>query len=453
MDKKLDQQITQYLENHKEQFIKDLKGLLSIDSVGVGPQGDKPYGEGVADALDYMLALCKDANLTTKNYDYYCGEATYGDGEESVASLTHLDVVPVSDNWKHDPFGAEIKDNVIYARGAVDNKGPGVAALYGLKALLDAGVPLKREIKLIFGCDEESGMGGVKHYLTKTDAPTYAFTPDAEFPVIHAEKNILHGTFHYKVDKPSVVMCIEGGTRGNVVPDLAIARLKATSDLPAAKDIQITTEDSVTTISASGTPAHASIPHEGDNAIVKLMGYLADILPDEDGIKGIAKMAHQGFQDYHGKGLGIDCEDEATGLLTLNLGVIGYDGNMLDMEFDIRQPVTLSMEKLMDDLQHRMEGCKLDIRGAKGLYWPKDHGLVATLMNVYRDVTGDTDCEPLTMGGGTYARALPCAVAFGPNTPNDHMGNVHMDDEYADIDQLYSGARIFAHAFYELANM
>ncbi len=453
MDKNLDQHIINYLEAHKEQFIKELKGLLSIDSVGVGPEGDTPYGEGVAKSLDFMLELCEKADLETKNYGYHCGEATFGDGEESVASLTHLDVVPVSDNWSHDPFGGEIINNVIYARGAVDNKGPGVAALYGLKALIDAGVPLKRQIKLIFGCDEESGMGGVKYYLTKTEAPTYAFTPDADFPVIHAEKNIVHGTYTYKPTAPTVIRSIKGGTRSNVVPDLAIAKVEAIGNLPECEHIQITTEGQVTTISAKGEATHASIPEEGDNAIVRLLGYLKDVLEDGDGMKGILEMAHQGFECYHGTGLGIDCEDEPTGKLTLNLGVIAYEGHQIDFVFDIRHPVTLSMEELIDVLHHRMEGCTLDIGGAKGLYWPKDHGLVSTLMGVYKDVTGDTDAEPLAMGGGTYARALPCAVAFGPTSESDHAGNIHMDDEYADIDDLYRGARIFAHAFYELANM
>ena len=104
--------------------------------------------------------------------------------------LTHLDVVPVGDGWTVDPVWRALRmtDRII-GRGASDDKGPAVAVLYAMKAVLEAGMPLRREVRLILGCDEESGMEdmailpGACRY-----APKPASAPDAMYPVINTEK-------------------------------------------------------------------------------------------------------------------------------------------------------------------------------------------------------------------------------------------------------------------------
>ena len=104
------------------------------------------------------------------------------------ASLAHVDVVPAGDGWTHPPFGAEIDDGKIYARGAIDDKGPAMAALWAILAVKECGVPLTHRLRLILGADEESGFECVKHYFAHEEMPVTGFTPDAMFPLVYAEK-------------------------------------------------------------------------------------------------------------------------------------------------------------------------------------------------------------------------------------------------------------------------
>jgi putative selenium metabolism hydrolase len=75
----------------------------------------------------------------------------------------HLDVVGVGDEstWKHEPFGAQVEDGILYGRGAADMKGALAAMVYGAKALLDWGVPLHGELVLVGAVQEEpcEGLG------------------------------------------------------------------------------------------------------------------------------------------------------------------------------------------------------------------------------------------------------------------------------------------------------
>lgn len=79
----------------------------------------------------------------------------------------HTDVVTAGDlnQWKHDPFGAEIVGDRIYGRGACDTKGNVAAAIYAAKAVKDSGEAFKGNILLCIPCDEEGMMLGIKHFI------------------------------------------------------------------------------------------------------------------------------------------------------------------------------------------------------------------------------------------------------------------------------------------------
>ena len=454
MNKELDKQITQYLEQNKAQFISDLRGLLKFNSVLAEDDPERPYGAENGKAIDYMMELCSASGLTCENVGYYAMDATYGDGEETVASLSHLDIVPVGGDWEHDPFAGEVDGDIIYGRGTLDDKGPSIAALYAVKSLIDAGAPLKRKLRLIFGCDEESGMGDMKHYLKKREAPEYAFSPDAYFPTIFAEKSVLNGKYKAHIVGDTIVKKIEGGTRSNVVPDSAYAYI--TSLGPYQCDPNIVIEDhgnGMYEVRAKGVSAHASTPNEGSNAVVTLIKYLSRILPKDDAYKPLLKRISRGFEMTDGSGLGIACADKPTGALTLNLGTISADDTKICIVFDIRNPVTLSSELTRKKLETALEGAELKkFKSSQGLYVQKDHPLITTLQGIYKSVTGDKT-ESFSIGGGTYARTLPCAVAFGPAFHDGKSKGAHMHDECASLSELINAARIYAHAFYELSNI
>lgn len=451
MNKQLDEKITKYLQANRESFIKDLQKLLSFDSVKAEAVDNKPFGEEAAKAIDYMQSLCDDIGLKTTNYDYYCMDASYGQGSEVVGALCHLDIVPAGEGWDYPPFEGKMEGSIIYGRGVCDDKGPAIAIFYALKSLIDAGVKMDKTIKLIFGSDEETGMSDMKYYLTKTKAPDFAFSPDADFPVIYAEKHVMGGEYQGKIIGSTNLISIVGGTATNAVPNKAIAKIKTETCPKSAEKISYSQEEGVLTITAKGIASHASLPDEGDNAIVTLLDALYEILPDDDGAKQLIKNLYDAMAKSNGSGMKIQCRDEVTGELTLNLGVIDYKDSALCAFFDIRHPVTLEYTKTQAMLTHAIDAFTL-VKSycSEGIHRPKDGLLVSTLQRLYKEITGDST-EPVAIGGGTYARCLPNAVAFGPKFPDGNVGGAHTINEYADIDELMKAARIYAHCLYSLA--
>ena len=171
-------------------MISALQEQLRIPSKEGAPVPDAPFGPECRRALDLALDLARNAGFETMDLDGYAGHAEFGEGAEVVMALGHLDVVPEGDGWKHDPYGAVIEDGYIYARGAADDKGPAYAAFYAARALKECGVALSRRIRVVFGCNEESGFRCAKHYFSHQEQPTYGFVPDAEWPLVYAEKGI-----------------------------------------------------------------------------------------------------------------------------------------------------------------------------------------------------------------------------------------------------------------------
>lgn len=461
MDQAFDTFVSQWLADHRQEFIDQLLGLIAIESVEAPGRPGQPYGPETARALDFMLSLCRDAGLETADLDGHCGIATHGTGGKLIGVLTHLDVVPLGQGWTHAATGELVEDR-IYGRGATDDKGPAMASLFALRALMASGAATRNRIRLIFGCHEESGMDDIRYYLTKEPAPDYAFSPDASFPAVFAEKNIISGAFLADLPADTALKGLSGGSRVNVVPDTAQARLavdaraaaRALEDQPC---MSVTTEDGLTVLKARGMASHASQPQNGRNALGLIVDGLCRILPPSDGaLPYLTAVRDRIGMTWDGVGLGIACSDEATGSLTFNLGLASLSNGRLRFDFDIRHPVTLSLDDTVAALTGTLQGMGFtveDISPHPGVHVPLDHPLIVILSEAYRDVTGD-DRPPQSMGGGTYARVLPCAVAYGPCLPGEeNHGNIHMPDEYARVDDLLTAARIFAHALLRLGNL
>lgn len=458
MKQTLDGAVTRWLGEHREEFAGDLLALLAIPSVRGEPAAGRPYGAAVGDALDLMLSLCRRAGLTVADVDGRCGEADFGDGEKTVGVLTHLDVVPAGGGWTRGAWGEAAGDR-IYGRGATDDKGPAMACLYALRALIAAGAPVKNRLRLLFGCGEETGMDDMRHYLTRRKAPDYAFSPDAAFPVIHAEKSIVSGVFHADIRQPTALVSLTGGARSNVVPESARAQLRGVGvgRLAAAVEqrahILLVVENREIFVKSEGVPAHASTPWKGRNAITQLVEYLADVLPEGDGALPYLR-ALAGSLSSDGAGLLIACRDDVSGPLTFNTGMADLTGGRLTVTYDIRHPVTLDAAPTLEKLNAALSERGFDTEPAvfsPGLHLPCDHPLVAALSRVYARATGRR-AKPIAIGGGTYARTLPCAVAFGPVFPG-RAETAHMADEYADVSDLIAAARIYALAMAELGNL
>ncbi|MCL6593670.1 MAG: Sapep family Mn(2+)-dependent dipeptidase, partial [Alicyclobacillus sp.] len=280
-----------FLDRHRAEMIRSLQALLRIPSVGLAPAPGCPFGPDCAAALAYVLDLAAAHGLRVYNADGYAGHVEWGEGEDYIAVLAHLDVVPAGDGWTYPPFAGEIHDGVIYGRGAVDDKGPALSALWGLIALKEAGLHPKRKIRIIFGLDEESGWQCMKHYFAKQPFPIGGFSPDADFPLIYAEKGVAVLRLSAKVDQGSMnprVIRLQGGDRINRIPDAAVAEIECHSETAAAEweqkllkeartrrlEVSVSTSGSTVRLSVRGVPAHASTPDLGQNAVIHLASLL-----------------------------------------------------------------------------------------------------------------------------------------------------------------------------------
>lgn len=460
--------ISARIDSLKSELIKDTQELLKIRSLEDKPLPGKPFGEGVNEALEKALTICEKLGFDTVNLDGYIGYAEYGQGEDYVAVLGHLDVVPEGDGWKYPPYGAEIHDNKIYARGAIDDKGPIMAALYGLKAIKEEGLPLSKRVRIIFGTNEETGCGEMEYYNSREKAPVAGFTPDAEFPIIYAEKGItifnLHKTINTAEGRKMTLSYIKGGQRPNMVPDYCEAKVKTDdpanvisylSEFKYEKSYNIKyerTEDGVT-LRSYGVSAHGSTPEQGTNAIMQLLEFLGELPFQGSDIGDFIEFANKYIGlETDGKAFGVYMEDEASGKLSFNVGNISFSDGELTMSLNLRYPVTYTLEDLNKGLEERLKGTNIEIRNFQHqgpLYYPKDHSLIESLQRVYQQETG---MEPklLAIGGGTYAKEMKNIVAFGPAFPGT-PDIAHQANEYIDIDDLVKCAKIYGAAIYELA--
>lgn len=457
---KLDNKINEM----KEEIVKSVQEILKIKSVGEMDICEFPFGEGVHNALLHCLNLSSNLGFKTKNVDNMVGFAEYGKGDELIAVLGHLDVVPEGDGWTYPPYGGEIHDGKIYGRGAIDDKGPIIAALYALKAIKDLGLPLKRRVRIIFGLNEETGSACVKHYVSVgEDLPVAGFTPDAEYPIINGEKGIV-GCKYVKKMKPKgqkYIKSINGGIASNVVPDYAKAEIVMPFNIKSKvielaenrEKIKVEATGFGIIVEAFGLSAHGSTPEKGINAISVLIEFLS--LLNLDGTSGelVDFINRYIGRDTRGKLMGIYMNDEISGDFILNMGVISGDENEIGIVLNMRYPVTKLYEDFIDKFKNVMESNNMEeifIKHSNSLYIPADTDFIKKLRKVYEEKTGDIG-EPICIGGGTYAKSMKNVVAFGPIFKGEPEVE-HKPDEYIKIDSLMKNVEIMAAAIYELAN-
>lgn len=460
--------VGQAVLKYETDIIRELSALIRIRSVKEPAQPGMPYGPGVARALDYMLQLGEALGFNICNADGYAGHIEWSGGEEIAAVLVHLDTVPEGDGWSSNPFTAEIRGDLLIGRGASDNKGPAVAAVYALAALRDAIGRPERTIRIIFGTDEESGMTDMDYYFSKHPLPLYGFTPDASYPIIHAEKGFLVNTLYEKRDAAcrTPILSISGGEAPNMVPDYCETILDG--GLLSAEAITILEEhakaldraeldwrDGCLKLKIRGKSGHGSYPPSGINAIVLTLQLL-----NKAGL--LHPQQHKLLYDLHksigseafGQSLGIACEDPKHGKLTVNLAAIRADREQASAVLNIRYPVTKNGEQLLKQLEARFAKIGIEFwteQHMEPLYISEDQPLIKKLGRAYELVMKE-QVKLLSIGGGTYARKLQNrGVAFGAGFPGrNHGPGAHQPDECISISDLMLHAQICTQALYEL---
>lgn len=421
-------------EKYFNLLIEKILEIVNIDSVQSAPCSASPFGEGVGKCLCALEEYCASLGFDVHNEDGYYLTASIGQGEE-FGILGHVDTVPYNKNdWSANPLG-EIKNDIIFGRGVLDDKGPMLCCLFAIKQLLNEGYTLKRKVKFIFGGNEESGWGCIKRYNEKDVMPKEGISPDADFPVINCEKGIVEIKIPLK--KPKSLIKIKGGERSNVVLGECTAVYEGILNKP--KDIQVSVEYSNdhTYIKATGKEAHGSTPEKGDNAFSHLLDYIA--LEDTE----FASLK-KAFCHIDGEGLNIKLNDSVSGNLTFNVGVVDCDKNNLYITVDIRFPISFTKEQILENINKTLNASASITHYHDPLYVDKNDPLVKALLQAYTNVTS-TFVEPITIGGGTYARALPKGVAFGPIFPN-RESTIHQADERVSLEDLKMAYMVYLEA-------
>ncbi len=428
-------------EVYKKDLIKDLKSLISIPSVLNESDDQFPFGENINKALEKMLEISQKLGFKTY-YNKYYGYAEIGRGKELIGILGHLDVVPAGDldQWQTDPFKGVIKDDKLYGRGTQDDKGPTLAAMYGVKALMDEGIELNKRIRFIFGLDEENLWRSIDRYLENEEQPDYGFTPDSVFPMINAEKGLLQAKIISKEKSPIELVA---GNAFNAVPGRAIYTGERKEALiNVLKSLDYTYESTEKGIEVIGVGSHASKPSEGVNAITRLVEALSMI---DYGSKGIDLINEVFNGKINGEGFIDNCSDEISGPLTVNLGKVEMNDTHQMIGLDIRIPVTFEKEIVVSKLKEKVENYGFEYHEydyLKSIHIPKEHFMVQKLRKVFEEETG-LDSKPLSSGGATYARAIDNCLAYGALFPGDEKVE-HKANEYIKIENLYKCVDIYS---------
>ena len=455
MNEVLSHDIDLFIEQNKENILRDIARLVKINSVQGEKKPGAPFGEGVAQALKLGLEISRELGLEAVNCEDMIGYASVGEGDKYLATITHLDIVPTGDGWTSDPFEMRQREGWVIGRGVQDDKGPSVLCLYALKYLKEKNIPLRYQVRALLGVNEETGMEDAEYYLEHYPAPVFCFSPDADFPLINGEKGIYHGRIIANFPCENIID-IKGGFAANAVPDKAQAIVKCRSELQDGENIKVKKlEDGVWQLTSSGVSGHASTPEGTVNAIGVLLSYILE--------NGIAGETEQEFfrllmlmhDSYDGKLLGIAADDGLFTPLTVVGGVIGIEDGRMFQTVDSRYPTNTSGGKIaahINELAGELAHCTVDT-DAKPFYVGLDNPALKVCIGAYNEVTAE-NAQPYTIGGGTYSRHFPNAVSFGPEFADrprpDFAGFIHGVDEAASVEQLLQALKIYIVALINL---
>ena len=467
------EELERWTADHRTQMIEELKNWVrhpSVSRADLAAPG-APYGPDCRKMLDYALQRGSEEGFAVQDADGYAGSISYGDGAEEIGLVCHLDVVPEGDGWIYAPYEPVETNGFLIGRGVGDNKGSAIASFFLLQYLREHGINLRHTVRILLGCAEETGMADFATYVKEGlgPVPQFSIVADGGFPVNYAHKGGLD--FSVSVPGGKDLVDFKAGLVRNAIPDKAILTVRgitAETALAILKAHELTAVQAEESAAGSaviltffGKGGHAAGPENGDNAIVKAArgaGYLAaDAGLDLGNIPQIA----DAFADYYGGAFGVALEDEISGKLTMNAGVIHSEDDHYRIEADIRYPVSCNGEEILHTIEANIPQYGMSVIAhhiAPPFYIDPESSIVKTLMSIYQDITGDVESKAYTMGGGTYSRVVPNAVTFGPSLPNapkkdflpEGHGGAHGPDEALNIDAWLTGFRIYVESVIRL---
>lgn len=464
-------QVKAWVQEHREEYLKDLSGLVAIPSVSEAQDSEEePFGAACRQALDYMKKLGTSFGLEPENFDAGCGqlwlrtEPAGGGKKITLGIWSHLDVVPEGSGWNYPPFQATYRNGFLIGRGISDNKGPCVASMYALRCLKELGISLPYSVALCYGTSEETGMDDIAGWTKKHPVPDYNLVADCGFPLCYGEKGILRMVYELPLSEENKNFSISAGDVVNMIPDYAVCRFGKTGEQ----------------IEGKGQAAHVINPEKGRNAIHELAEQvLSKGLAGNSQLEELFAFLKVMTEDGYGKAAGYAMEDRLSGAMVGALTKIEVEKrqkpegtgeqDVVVMKSDYRYPILdeETGEKsdglvLVNKLTKLAEKYHIEAKVGENstpAYFAKEKPFVQSLLASYREYSGSVT-EPFVMSGGTYARKLPNAVAYGmtlekhktysePDWPKG-TGSYHQANECLCLDELLEAIVIYCKALCEL---
>ncbi len=446
--------LREYFEKHMDEILGDLAEIIAIESVADEHSDIKPFGAGSKKALEWGQKKLDSIGMKTRNIDGYAVDGDlFSDKEPVLGILSHLDVVPAGEGWHSDPFTLDIRDDALYGRGTIDDKGPSVAVLWAVKAVRELEIPLSKSFRVIFGADEENGCKDMEYYEKKVGFPEMLFTPDGSFPVLNCEKGLVHLKFEGETGQEEKrVISLECGTVINAVPGKAVLRISGESDefIRALKsvDSRLDVCEENGSIVVSGRSSHGSRPERGINVATALIKAL-----DECGYKGFEGLCSVfAHGEFNGKSAGLGFSDRISGDMTMALTMLSIGNGKLSGGLDIRFPINRKLGEIRSIISAALENAGLrpgECSGMESHYVDENSDFIRTLLRVYEDVTGEKGyC--ISEGGITYVHNTKGGVAFGAEFP-DEDNHMHGPDEHITMETFKKNLMLYACAIIELA--
>lgn len=462
-----------YININKKNIINSICDLITYPSISIENTKSRfPFGKNCSDALKYFLSLANSLGFKTKNVDGYCGWAEFGEGDELIGIIGHLDIVPAKeDDWSSAPFIPTIENNCIYGRGAIDDKGPVISCLYAMKSVfdycIDNNIQINKRVRLIVGLNEEKDWKCIKYYKEHEELPNISFSTDADFPCIYAEKGVLSLSISDKLFNNLPIQienidCVNNPI--NVVPKFCSVILKLNKNIQINYiinflktkiskynyEIDIYKIDNNTLkLTSYGVNSHSAHPELGVNAITKLLVLLNDLYKNfKINFPLLSTFCTYIGDDYLGNNLNINYEDES-GHLTLNTSKLYIEDNKINICINLRIPINTSIDDIINIFSEKFNNFNINVISRnEPLHIDKNDKLVKTLCDIFNE-TCQTKYEPIAIGGATYARAFDNCISFGMNFPGD-KDMCHQVDEFIEIDKLILATNIYAKAIYKL---
>ena len=454
-----DSEYRKLVEPYKEEAFNELKNLIAIDSVLDESTATKemPFGKGVEEALSYVAKLGERLSFKVDRCDNYVTELTYGEGDKILDIYGHVDVVPVDKSkWEHDPFKLTLEEgNIMYGRGTSDDKGPAISCLFAVKALMDKGLLGGYKLRFLFGGNEETGSLCLDHYFHHMNKvfPTLGFSPDAEYPLIYAEKSI----YAYRADYKINLSCIPSFAFGQAL-NIVIGEASLVIDndeevlkehlekyLSLHKEVKAHIEGKKVTF--LGKPVHGSTPWLGVNAALHLINFLGELYDNET-----LKKIYKDYIDGVGENFGGNFKDEDFTETSYNVGKVEYKDGILSLFVNLRFPSSMKEDTVLENLRENSCENITSLGGSDGFVSDKNSAFISTLLKAYQEETLDYESKPLAIGGGTYARESKNSVAFGAQfIGRDYR--MHGNDEFFPLSDFYDNMQIYAHAINELSKL